>query len=303
VPAEPAAVPAEPGPAEPAGAVPAEPAGAVPVRGFLLDLDGTLVLGDRRGHALRPLPGAVELTRWLGERGVPYRIFTNGTAHSPQEYVRTLRGLGFALADGDVLTPACTAADLFARRGHRRVLALGTGLAGPLREAGIAAVPPAGRPTVDAVLVGLFREFTMAALEAACHAAWQGAAVYSCSRAPFFATAGGRAVGTSRAIAAMISSVTGCRVELVGKPSRHALRGAGRRLGVRPRELAVVGDDPDLEVPMAHRGQALAIAVGTGLGGPDAYAGRPPHRRPHLMVSGVDELLALCRRVEREADR
>ena len=31
-------------------------------RGFVFDLDGTLVLGDRRGHGLRPLPGAVETT-------------------------------------------------------------------------------------------------------------------------------------------------------------------------------------------------------------------------------------------------
>ena len=30
------------------------------VRGFLFDMDGTLVLGDRRNHGLRPLPGALE---------------------------------------------------------------------------------------------------------------------------------------------------------------------------------------------------------------------------------------------------
>jgi 4-nitrophenyl phosphatase len=54
-----------------------------------------------------------------------------------------------------------------------------------------------------------------------------------------------------------------------------------------------VGDDPQLEVPMAHRGRALAIAVGTGLGGPGAYHGLPATRRPHLQVGGVDELLAM----------
>jgi hypothetical protein len=44
---------------------------------------------------------------------------------------------------------------------------------------------------------------------------------------------------------------------------------------------------------MAHRGRALAIAVGTGLGGPGAYHGLPATRRPHLQVGGVDELLAM----------
>ena len=51
----------------------------------------------------------------------------------------------------------------------------------------------------------------------------------------------------------MIRSITGCRVEVVGKPSLHALRSAARRLGARPAQLAVVGDDPVLEIPMAHR--------------------------------------------------
>jgi HAD superfamily hydrolase (TIGR01450 family) len=265
------------------------------VRGFVLDLDGTLVLGDRRNHGLRPLPGAVEFTGWLAGRGLPYRIFTNGTARTPGAYDQVLREVGFELSDGAVVTPACSAADLFQRRGHRRVLTLGAGLAQPLHEAGIETVPAAGRPDVDAVLVGQFREFAMDALEAACHAVWAGAAVYSCSQGAFFATAEGRALGTSRAISAMIRAVTGCRVELVGKPSRHALRAAARRLGVRVDELAVVGDDPELEVPMAHRGRALAVAVGTGLGSADAFDHLPEDRRPHVMVGGLDELLALCR--------
>lgn len=270
------------------------------VRGVVFDLDGTLVLGDRRNHGLRPLPGALELTRWLTERGTPYRILTNGTARTPQEYAQVLREVGFALPDGAVLTPVTSAVDLFVRRGHRRVLALGAGLPQPLREAGIEVLPPQGRPEVDAVLVGQYREFTMDTLEAACHAIWRGASVYSSSQGAFFATAEGRALGTSRAISAMLTGVTGCRVELVGKPSRHALRGAGRRLGVRLTELAVVGDDPELEVPMAHRGRALAVAVATGLGGDGAFAGQPARRRPHLLVSGVDELLALYRAASQE---
>jgi len=265
-------------------------------RGFVFDLDGTLVLTDRRNSTFAPLPGAVAMTRWLASRGVPFVLFTNGTTKTADAYARALREAGFELNDKSVLTPAVSAAELFARRGCRRVMALGNdGLAGPLREAGIEAVPPArGRP-VDAVLAGWYREFSMDALEAACEAVWQGARLYSCSQSVFFATAEGKALGTSRAICAMIRSVTGCRVEVVGKPSLHALRSAARRIGVRPTELAVVGDDPELEVTMAHRGGALAVAVGTGVGTADAFARLPGGRRPHLMLPGVDELLELCR--------
>jgi 4-nitrophenyl phosphatase len=198
-----------------------------------------------------------------------------------------------------MLTPASSAAAVFARRGYQRVLVLGTdALADPLREAGIDALLPAGdeaTPPVDAVLVGWYPGFTMAALEAACHAVWAGAAVYSASQSMFFATAQGRALGTSRAICAMIKSLTGCRVEVVGKPALAALRGAAAVLGVRPAELAVVGDAPDLEVAMAHRGRALAVAVTSGLADAASLDALPAAQRPHLSVRGVDELLTICR--------
>jgi 4-nitrophenyl phosphatase len=266
-------------------------------RGFVFDLDGTLVLGDRNNQGLAPLPGAVELLRWVAGRGLPFAVFTNGTTKTPQQLARALRSIGFALPDDAVLTPASSAAAVFARRGYHRVLVLGgDGVAEPLRAAGLDVVLPDGRPaSVDAVLAGWYPEFTLPALEAACHAVWTGARLYSCSQSLFFATAGGRAIGTSRAISAMIGSLTGVRMQLVGKPSRAALSTVARRLKVPASSLVVVGDDPELEVPMAHRGRALAIAVSSGLGGPESYRHLPPERQPHLNLTGVDELLSVCR--------
>ena len=264
------------------------------VRGFVFDMDGTLVLGDQLSHGLRPLPGAVEITRWAADHGLPFVVFTNGTMRSPEYYARTMRDLGFPLPDEAMMTPASSASLVFTRERYQRIMLLGgEGIAAPLREAGLEVVPPAAGVRADAVLAGWFPEFTMPALEAACHAVWDGAALYSCSQTPFFAVDGGRALGTSRAITAMIRSVTGCRLQVVGKPSLDALRSAAYRIGARPDRLAVVGDDPQLEVPMAHRGRALAIAVGTGLGDSASYQGVATSRRPHLWVSGVDELLGM----------
>jgi hypothetical protein len=139
------------------------------------------------------------------------------------------------------------------------------------------------------VLVGWFREFTMSALEAACHVAWNGAKVYSCSQSLYFAIAPGKALGTSRAISAMIKDLTGARIHVIGKPSLEALRCAARQLGVRTKELTVVGVDPSLEVPMAHRGGAFALAVNTGVGTADSFAHLPKKQHPHLTVHDVGE--------------
>ena len=265
-------------------------------RGFIFDMDGTLALGDRANHGLTPLPGAAEMLTWVRERGLPYLVFTNGTNRSPAHFAQVLRGSGLDVPDDQMMTPASSAVVMFTRRGYKRVMVLGgDGLAGPLRAAGIEVVPPVEPTGADAVLVGWFREFAMSHLEAACEAVWSGAALYSASETPFFAAAGGRALGTSRAISAMIRSITGCRLTVTGKPSLDALRAAAARLGVPARDLVVVGDDPLLEVPMAHRGHALAVAVQTGLAGPDAYDRLPPAKRPHLHLRGVSELLTLCR--------
>ena len=232
----------------------------------------------------------------MARRGLPLAVFTNGTTKTPRQLAAALRSIGFVLPEEAVLTPASSAAAVFVRRGYRRVLVLGgDGVAEPLRAAGLDVALPDGRPqAVDAVLAGWFPDFTLPALEVACHAVWSGARLYSCSQSLFFATADGRAIGTSRAISAMIGSLTGARTQLVGKPSRAALSTAARRLGVPAAALVVVGDDPGLEVPMAHRGRALAVAVSSGLGGPDSYRHLPPERRPHLHVSGTDELLSVC---------
>jgi NagD protein len=163
----------------------------------------------------------------------------------------------------------------------------------PLREAGIETVAPKGRPEADAVLAGWYREFGMDDLEAACHAVFGGAKLYSASQSVFFASAEGRVLGTSRAICAMITSVTGVPEHVVGKPSLDALRCAGHRLGAAPSDLAVVGDDPELEMAMAHRGGALAVAVTTGVQAADRFEGLPEGRRPHLVLSGVGGLLPL----------
>jgi 4-nitrophenyl phosphatase len=272
------------------------------VRGFVFDMDGTLVLGDRLGRGLAPLPGALEITRWAARRGLPFAVCTNGTTKTPRQYAQVLRSVGFDVPDDAVLTPASSAVDVFSRRGYLRVLVLGQdGLTGPLRDAGIEAVlpTPGAQPRVDAVLAGWYPAFGMPVLETACHAVWGGAALYSCSQSIFFATAEGRSLGTSRAISAMIASLTGCRIRLVGKPSLDALRSAGNRIGVATRDLAVVGDDPELEVPMAHKGRALAVAVTSGLASEDSFDRLPPDRRPHLLLRGVDELLSACQRAGR----
>ena len=258
----------------------------------VFDLDGTLVLADRAHAGFKALPGALEFIHTLAARQVPFVILTNGTLLPPAQIATRLRAIGFPVEDAQLVTPATVAAEYFVRRGLTRILVLGgEGVLEPLAAAGLEpSLPRDRRADIDAVFVGWFRAFGIDDLEVACAAVWAGAPVYTASLAPFYATAGGRAIGTSRAISAMITSLTGRRAIVLGKPALQALGVAASRTGVEPRRMAVVGDDPDLEVPMAHRAGALAIAVHTGVGSASAFAALPRPQRPHLSLGNMAEL-------------
>ena len=107
---------------------------------------------------------------------------------------------------------------------------------------------------------------------------------------PFFATRDGRALGSSRAICAMIRRVTGKHASGLGKPAAAAIRSAAHHLGCLPSETVVVGDDPDCEVIMARRADALAVAVNSGVGDHHDFASLAEDRRPQLIVDSVAQL-------------
>jgi NagD protein len=78
---------------------------------------------------------------------------------------------------------------------------------------------------------------------------------------------------------------------LTGKPSLHALRFVARKLGVAMRHVAVVGDDPLVEIIMARRGGAMAVGVTTGVTDLAEWARQPPARRPHHVLASLHDLL------------
>jgi HAD superfamily hydrolase (TIGR01450 family) len=269
-------------------------------RGFVLDMDGTLVLGDKASGDHRALPGAIELLSELRERRIPFQVFTNGTARTPEWYAASLRSAGLDVRDGEMMTPSTAAAAYLGARGAKRVLVLGREpVWRPLADAGLTVLEaPGDGGAYDAVYVGWFKDFTYPDLEAAANAIWDGAQLTTASNVRFFAAANGRAIGSSFMINAMLSALTETEPVILGKPSQDALAVALARMaldGAKTSELAVVGDDPELEVAMGNAAGALTVAVTSGFRTRADFAGQPPAMRPGLIVSGATELVDLLR--------
>ena len=65
---------------------------------FLLDMDGTLYLGDE------VFPGAVDFIRTLERTGRRYIYLTNNSSRAGFDYVNRLRSLGFPCEEENVFT-------------------------------------------------------------------------------------------------------------------------------------------------------------------------------------------------------
>lgn len=265
-------------------------------RAVVFDMDGTLVLGDAASGGHRALPGAAELLSLLRRKAIPFRVFTNGTAKAPATYAASLRHAGLDVGDAEMMTPSTSAADWFVRNGIRRVRVLGLdGVQGPLREAGLDVIGPSEKAKdVEAVFTGWFREFTFPDLEAACRDIWDGARVTTASNVPFFAALGGRAIGVSFAINAMIKSLTDQQALVLGKPARASLDCALRMMGIAENDAdqaMVVGDDPALEMRLANSAGALSIGLTTGLATAETFASGESEERPSAVLSSLHPLI------------
>lgn len=263
-------------------------------RGFMFDLDGTLILSDRNLGGYTAIPGAAEALAELDTRGIPWIAMTNGSAYPASVQAPRLREVGLPMPDERLFTPNSVAGKVMVERGYSLVAVLGTqGVVDALTEMGVACVGPSDPAAhkADAVYIAWHPECTMPHIHLACERVLDGAALLTASDVPFFATKDGRSFGYSCAINGAVARVTGVEPEPCGKPSALALRLVAEQLGVAEHDVGVVGDDAVAEMQMARAGGAIGIAVTSGSTSAEQWAAQPPERAPHLVLGGVAELV------------
>jgi NagD protein len=171
----------------------------------------------------------------------------------------------------------------------RRLFALGTeSMCSEIAAAGYRLVPDDPAATVDAVLVGFDTTLTYARL---CRAAW-----WIAQGRPWFATNPDRICPTDQptvlvdcgSICAALATATGrAPTAVLGKPDPAMLGGILRQHGLRPEELAMVGDRLYTDIDMARRAGAFGVLVLTGeTAAEQAATADPP---PDLVVPGLTE--------------
>ncbi|HEY1596448.1 MAG TPA: HAD hydrolase-like protein [Thermoleophilaceae bacterium] len=261
------------------------------VRGFVFDVDGTLV--HRDGATAHVIPGAREVLERIRESGRPFAIFTNGSHVPPAEFARGLRDVGLPVEDEQMLTPLCSVQAYLARgRRGATVLPFVTDSAREyLVESGLNLVGPEEARKADAVFVAHIDHADLPELEQAARAVIGGARLLTGSYVAAYAGANGPILSRGAMVTAAIAKASGARPTIVGKPSQAAVRAVRRALGVPTEEIAVIGDDLGMDVALGHMGGSKTVLVRSGISATIDLERVPEKRRPHATIENSAELL------------
>lgn len=219
-------------------------------KGYALDLDGTVYLGDHL------LDGAQEVITTLRETARVVFV-TNKPLETAASYATKLTGLGIPTESADVVTPLDSLIDyLHASHEGAVILTVAETLVDDvLRDDGFKVT---GDPLEAGVVVVSFdRTFTYAKLFAAYKAVNNGAIIIATNPDPFCPTPEG-GLPDCAAMLAAVEACTGATAEaIVGKPSAHMGRAILGRLNVEPVHALMVGDRLLTDIAM---GQSLGMA-------------------------------------------
>ncbi len=223
---------------------------------FLLDMDGTLNLGDE------PLPQAARFLRCLTERGSRFVYLTNNSSRSSEDYIIRMRGMGFPCERENVFTSGeASAAYILENYPGRPVYAVGTAaLRRELKGFGL----PLAYSEESLVLVGFDRELTYEKLDRAVHLLRRGAPFIAANPDWVCPMPGDEVLPDCGSICALLTAASGREPTYIGKPARRMVDIMSTRFGVPNGEICCVGDRLYTDIAAANNAGAVSVLVLSG---------------------------------------
>ncbi|MEM6690062.1 MAG: TIGR01458 family HAD-type hydrolase [Planctomycetota bacterium] len=250
------------------------------INGVLLDLDGTLYVGDRI------IDGAIQLIEHLEHKKVPYACLTNITSRPRAAVLERLGRLGLSIQADRVLTAPMATKRYLDDHGIGRCYFL---TRPPLIE------DFQGHPQSDdgaqAVVVGDLGKFSsFEHLNTAFRLVLGGAPLITMTRSLYFKSAEGMVLDAG-AFVNMLESATGRTAITTGKPAKPFFQAALEQIECSPEHAVMVGDDVSGDIGGAQAAGIAGVLTMTGKTSqkPDTQAGV----QPDLVIESVRELIDL----------
>lgn len=251
------------------------------IKALLIDLDGTLYVGER------PIPGAREALSWLTSRGYRRLFVTNTTTKTREALAEKLRKMGFAISEEEILSALEVTYHFLKGKGRPSCHLL-------LREEvkGRFAEFPEGEEAADFVVVGdIGDRWDYLLLNRAFRTLFAGAELLAAHKNRFWQTEEGLRIDIGPFVAAL-EYASGKEAIVCGKPSLTFFKTALDLLGLPPEEVAMVGDDVEMDVGGAQKAGIKGILVRTGKFR-EAFLKRCPVRPDAIIdsIAALPELL------------
>lgn len=232
------------------------------IRHLALDMDGTIYLGSTL------FPYTLKFLADMKEAGIGYSFLTNNPSRSVADYLKKLEGLGIQADEENMYTTSLAAIDYIKANypSARRLFLLGTpSMVSQFEKAGFGACTDDPDDVPD-VLVAAFD--TTLDYQKLCRAAW-----WASQGVPYIATNPDRVCPTDQrtvlvdcgSLCRCIEHATGRKPDVtLGKPDPNMLYGIMERLGLKPEEVAMVGDRIYTDTATAHNAGAFGVLVLSG---------------------------------------
>ena len=225
------------------------------VRAFLIDLDGVLYVGSKA------IPGARECLERIGDLGYSYRFVSNSTRRCRASVAERLAGLGYDIPARLIFTPPLAAIEHMKRMVKKNCYLLSTE---DVQRDFLQADMNIVENEADYVIVGDAAEgFTYEKLNCALGLLLDGADMLALEMDRYWKQPQGLVLSAGPFVAAL-EYATGKKAELMGKPSRQFFQMALDDLGIKPSDVAMVGDDIHTDVLGAQEMGMQGILVRTG---------------------------------------
>lgn len=225
------------------------------VRGFLIDLDGVLYVGDQA------IKGARESIDLLRDRKYTFRFVSNTTRKCRNTIVKQLSCMGFDISVEYIFTPPLAAVAWLKNAGKRHCYLLTTGDVS--RDFEYEGICDSGS-VVDVVIIGdAGDKFTYVNLNTAFRHLMNGADLIALEKDRYWMTPGGLSLSAGPFVHAL-EFATGTTATIVGKPSKTFFELALRDMGLRADQVAMVGDDILTDIGGARTLGMQGILVRTG---------------------------------------
>lgn len=252
------------------------------IKTFVLDMDGTIYLGERL------FPFTPAFLQKVSASGREFFFFTNNSSKNREAYLQKLSHMGIEISPEKMLLSNGVILEwLRENQPGKSCYVVGTPLlVKDFQDNGITVT----EENPDLVVLGFDTTLTYEKLERACRFVRAGTPIYGVNPDLNCPVEDGF-IPDCGSMAALIQASTGVACEFFGKPSRHTLRYLLKNTGRQPSELAVIGDRLYTDIAVADGTEVTSILVMSGETTQAMLAESPI--KPDFVFQSLEELLPL----------